>query len=590
MNRLRVVLLGHKDHGKSTLLGRLLCETGSLAHDKREALLEASRKRGVNLEWALAVDAFQVERNQGLTVETAYVPLREYLFIDAPGHEEFLKSMISGAAAAEAALLVIDATEGTRPQSYRHAHLIKLLGIRQAVVAVNKMDGVGYAEASFRTIETSFGVFLRSLGFERVPFIPISARHGINLTKLTDSLAWYKGPPLLDLLGGFRPTPPLPEAPLRFSVQDVYERDIIVGRVESGTIHVGDQILFSPWNKIGFVRSIERWKGSSSPQAIAGESIGITLDAPLGIERGQVASHRWDAPAETDRLDAKIFWLGRQELSLDRTYTLKIATQEAPCRVEKIHRIIHSETLESTDARSVGCNQIAEVTLRPSRPVAVDDFAKLPITGRFVLMDGDIIGGGGTVSLTHSGSAGLVRRQEREHRVGHVGRVIWLTGLPGSGKSTLAVTLERKLFDQGFLTYVLDGDTLRRGLSADLGFSPKDRDENVRRTAEVAKFFCDAGLVVIVALISPRAEGRDRIRAALRPGEFIEVYVNCPLETCRERDPKGLYRAALEGRVKEMTGLDAPYEPPIRPEVEVRTAEWGIDECVDRILACLNRR
>jgi bifunctional enzyme CysN/CysC len=609
---LRLVTIGHVDHGKSTLVGRLLVESGTLPPERLAELRAVSERRGLALEYAFAIDALQAERDQGITIDAAHVWLtlggRRFEVIDAPGHAEFLRNMITGAARADAALLVVDAREGLGAQSRQHAYLLGILGIAEVIVVVNKMDLIGYDEARYRTIARELGDYLGAIGAAAPRFVPASAVSGANILAPAPELAWHDGPTVAGALAALRPRPFPGDAPLRFPVQDVYrvgERRVLVGRVESGTLREGDELVFSPWNKVGFVKSIERWGAPPRPWAAAGESIGIVLDAPLYVERGQVASHQTDAPVETDVFDAKLFWLAGEPLVPGRALRLQVVTEEVACRVERIERVVDLETLGGREAERVERNQIAEATIRTARPVAIDDFAAVAATGRFVLADSARIVGGGIISTgrypdrrpeltglrsTYIGhTAGRVGREERARRTGHAGCVIWFTGLPGSGKSTVAVALERRLFDEGRLTYLLDGDNLRRGLCADLGFSDADRTENVRRVGEAAKLLADAGVTVLVALVSPRAADRDRVRAMFRKGEFFEVHTDCPREVCEERDPKGLYRAAREGRLRGLTGFDAPYEPPRAAEVVLRTAEEGVEGCVDRVWEAVRR-
>jgi bifunctional enzyme CysN/CysC len=600
----RVVLLGQVDHGKSTLVGRLLLDTGSLPEGKLEQIRAVSKRRGLDLELAFAVDALMAERDQLITIDAAHVwirtPRRECVIVDAPGHEEFLKNMVTGAASADAALLLVDAKEGLGVQSRRHAYLVQLLGLEQVAVVVNKMDLAGYGESVFRRIESEFAPFLASLGV-RSSFIAASARQGANVVQRSKEMPWYAGPTVLEAIEGFAARAQPADGPLRFPLQDVYkldERRILAGRVESGTIKTGDRLVFSPWNKVGFVKTIEGTAGPCA-EARAGDSIGITLDASVFVERGQVASHLTEAPIESDVFDARVFWLGRSPLETGKDYRIKIATQESPCRIEKIHRIVDVKTLETVPGSRVDRNGIAEVTIRTPSAVAIDPFSRSAPIGRFVIVDGYDIAGGGVVlsgeysdqrtrisglkSANISATSGKVSRAERFRRTGHRGRVLWFTGLSASGKSTLAALLERELFDAGYFTYRLDGDDIRHGLSANLGFSDEDRAENVRRVGEVARLMADAGAVVIVALISPRESERQRVRATMRQNEFVEIFTDCPLPVCEERDPRGLYHAAREGKIKGFTGVDAPYEPPSAPEIILRTAESSVRDCLDQV-------
>ncbi len=609
----RVVMLGHVDHGKSTFVGRLMHDTGSLPEGKLEQIRKISEKRGLEFEFAFALDALQAERDQGITIDAAHVWMhvngRPFVIIDAPGHEEFLKNMITGASTADAALVLVDAREGIREQSRRHALLLRLLGLHQVAVLVNKMDLVGWSEQTFRDIEKEYGAYLKATGAGKSVFIPISAKAGANVVARATDMPWYTGPTVAEAMHGFKSRVPITDGPLRFPIQDVYRQNettrIFAGRIESGTLRVGDQLVFSPWNKTGFVKTIERWSAPPVTEAHAGDSVGITLDAQLFVERGQIASHLENAPVEADRFDARLFWLGKQDLMPGKEYLLKITSQEVICRVVKIHQVVDVATLGAVEAQSVARNQIAEVTIETQRPIAIDDFGGVPQLGRFVLHAGARIEGGGIISTaatkdlrselsgvkSHNISfvSGQVSRDERARRTGHHGRVLWFTGLSGSGKSTLAVALERRLFDAGYQTYLLDGDNLRHGLNANLGFSEEDRAENVRRVGEVAKLFGDSGLIVLVALISPMKADRDRVRGGLRQGEFVEVFVDCPLAVCEERDPKGIYKKARAGQVKSVTGIDAPYEAPEKADLVVRTDKADVDACVAQIMAHFRR-
>ena len=600
--QLKIVIVGHVDHGKSTFVGRLLHDTGSLPEGKFEQLQEVAARRGVPFEWANLMDALQAERDQNITIDTAQIwfrtKKRQYVIIDAPGHKEFLKNMITGAANAEAALLLIDAHEGVQEQSRRHGYLLNLLGIRQIAVLVNKMDLEDYSEARFNQIEVEFRAFLKTLGVEPKCFIPIAAKHGDNIASPSVKMTWWKGQTVLEMLDEFQLAEPPTSQPLRFPIQDVYrfdERRILAGRVESGTLKVGDRLLFMPGNKTSTVKTIERWNAPSSDQAEAGESIGVTLTEQIFVRRGDVAALETDPPYELSRFKARLFWLGRAPFSMGKNYKLKLATQEVECAIDSIERVIDSSTLETISRTEafVGRNEVAELTLHTKRPVAFDIHAEIIATGRFVLVDGFEVAGGGIVaadnypkrtadSLQKSHniywSRGKVTAVQRTIRNGHGGRVVWLTGLSASGKSTIATELERELFSQGQHVYVLDGDNMRHGLCSDLGFSPADRKENIRRIGETAKLFAEAGIVCITAFISPYRSDRDLVRQILAPGMFVEVYVNAPLEICESRDPKGLYAKARAKQIKEFTGISAPYESPEHAEIELPTDKLTVAE------------
>ena len=611
LEQLKIVIVGHVDHGKSTFVGRLFYDTGSLPEGKLEQLQAAAQRRGTPFEWANLMDALQSERDQNITIDTAQIwfrtQQRQYVIIDAPGHKEFLKNMVTGAANAEAALLLIDANEGVREQSRRHGYLLNLLGIRQIVVLVNKMDLQGYAQARFEQIEGEYRAFLKSIGVEPRGFIPISARHGDNIAARSANMAWYGGPTVLEALDDFQPAAPVTHQPLRLPIQDIYrfdDRRILAGRIESGALKIGDRLVFAPSDKVSTVKTIERWNAPAAERAEAGESIGITLSEQIFVERGAVAALETAPPYELNRFKARLFWLGREPFRKGRSYKLKLATQEVECEIESIERLIDSSTLETIERAEaqVGRNEVAELYLRTRRPVAFDVHSEIIATGRFVIVDGFELAGGGIVAAdnyprrtadrlqkSHNiyWSRGKVTAEQRVARNGHRGRVIWLTGLSASGKSTIATDLERELFNLGRHVYVLDGDNMRHGLCSDLGFSPKDRKENIRRVGETAKLFAEAGHICVTAFISPYRSDREMVRQIMEPGRFVEVYCSAPLEVCEARDPKGLYAKARAHQIKDFTGISAPYEAPERAELELPTDKLTVAESVARIIEYL---
>ncbi|MBT4489393.1 MAG: adenylyl-sulfate kinase, partial [Rhodospirillaceae bacterium] len=528
---LKVAIVGHVDHGKSTLVGRLFHDTGSLPEGKFEAIKAMCDRRGMPFEWAFLMDALQAERDQGVTIDTSQIWFRTekrgYVIIDAPGHKEFLKNMITGAAASDAALLLIDAEEGIREQSRRHGYLLHLLGVRQVMVAVNKMDLIDYDRDRFEAIENEYRDYLRDIGVTPTHFIPVSARQGDNIANPSEDMAWYRGPTVLRALDDFQVVTQPDHLPLRFPVQDVYrfdERRIIAGRIETGTLKVGDTLLFSPANRAGKVKSIEAWSvAEQRTQAGAGESVGITLEEQIFVERGDVASHDLDPPIESDVFRARLFWLGDREIRTGNRYTMKLNSTDVGVVVQSIERVIDTTDLSTKEAAGVARNEVAEITLRSDTMLALDDFTTSPHTGRFVLVDDYKISGGGIISMEgYADQRHLITRrasniqrvehdvtnENRQHRNGHKGAVLWFTGLSGAGKSTVAVAVERRLFNLGYQTYVLDGDNVRHGLNADLGFSPEDRAENIRRVGEVAGLISRAGMICITAFISPYRSDR----------------------------------------------------------------------------------
>ncbi|HEX5077826.1 MAG TPA: adenylyl-sulfate kinase [Geminicoccaceae bacterium] len=608
---LKIVIVGHVDHGKSTLVGRLFHDTGSLPDGKLETIKATCERRGMPFEWAFLMDALQAERDQGVTIDTAQIRFRtkarDYVIIDAPGHREFLKNMVTGAASSEAALLLIDADEGVREQSRRHGYLLHLLGVDQVAVLVNKMDLVDYGADRFGAVAEEYRDYLERLGVEPMGFIPISAREGDNIAVRSKRMPWYQGPTVLAALDQFRAGAAPVERPLRLPIQDVYkfdERRILAGRIESGRLEVGDELLFSPSNKTAKIRSIEAWHVPSPPrEGSAGQSIGITLDEQIFVERGEVASHRQQAPIESNVFRAHLFWLGRKPLEPGNRYTLKLNASETEVTVQAIDRVIDTGDLSSGAADRVERNAVGEVVLRARGLLALDEHRVNPATGRFVLVEDHVPVGGGIISMEgYPDQRDLVTRratnitavghgvpnEARALRNGHRGGILWFTGLSGAGKSTLALALEARLFAKGYHVYVLDGDNIRDGLNANLGFSPEDRAENIRRVGEVAALFADAGFLVITSFISPYRSDRERARLAA-PDAFHEVHIHASLEVCEGRDPKGLYRRARTGEVREFTGISSPYEPPESPQLTIRTDLLTVDDSLSELVAYVER-
>jgi bifunctional enzyme CysN/CysC len=605
--KLKVVFVGHVDHGKSTLIGRILHDTGSLPEGKIDEIKKACAAEGMEFEFAFLLDALLEEQKQNVTIDTTQIPFRAarrpYAIIDAPGHKEFLKNMITGASSADAAILVIGADEGVREQSRRHAYLLTLLGIKQIIVVVNKMDLVDFSEDLFHEIERDYRKFLASLGLEARAFIPTSAKQGENVARATMKMKWYCGASVLESLNLLQAQKPDVDLPLRFCVQDVYRfngRRIIAGRIETGMLRVGDQLVFSPANKSSVVATIEHWNTPTNGPAVAGDSIGITLGEQIFVERGYVASHENETPIETNRFHADLFWIVREHLRLGHFYDLRLATQDVKCQIVSIEKVTDSSTLETKcDGREqLERNEIGRLTIQTRGPLVIDNHDRIPNLGRFVIVDDGRICGGGTIfggvytdrkaakSKNIFWTEGKITARERAMRSGHRGAVVWLTGLSGAGKSTIAQALERELFHRAVHTYVLDGDNIRHGLNSNLGFAPEDRVENIRRVSEVAKLMADAGTVVITAFISPYRMDRRRAREIALEGnaEFIEVFVDAPLEVCETRDPKNLYKKARAGEIRDFTGIGAPYEAPEDPEIVVHTDQQTVDESVATIL------
>jgi bifunctional enzyme CysN/CysC len=587
---------GHVDHGKSTLIGRLLYDTHSLPDGRIEQIQKACAAEGMDFEYAFLLDALLEEQEQNITIDTTQIQFhtktRNYVIVDAPGHKEFLKNMITGAASADAAIVLLDAQEGLQEQTRRHGYLLSLLGVKQVLVAVNKMDLVDFSEKTFHHLELDYRAFLKPFGIEPLNFIPMSAKHGHNIVKPSEKMGWFSGPTLLTALDHLQQPPAPIDRPLRFVLQDIYrfdERRLLAGRIESGQLKVGDELIFWPDRKRSRVKSIESWPPDlNRKEAHAGQSIAITLEEQIFVQRGHIASHADHGPVESRSFSARVFWLHDEPLQVGQSYTLKLATQQVEARLTRIDRLMDSATLTplNESRSSIGRNEVAELVWQSRRPLAFDNSDIIQETSRFVVVQDGRIGGGGIIfGAQYEPAASAVRsdniswtddpvsREARIDHFGHRGAVLWLTGLSGSGKSTLAVGLQARLFRRGIATTLLDGDNLRHGLCANLGFSEADRSENIRRAAEAAKLLAEAGLVVVTAFISPFIKDRQNAAAICRQAgiPFAEIYVSTPLEVCEARDPKSLYRKARAGEIRGFTGIDSPYEPPTHPTLELRT-------------------
>ena len=609
---INLVIAGHVDHGKSTLIGRLLHDTDSLTEGKMAAVKAMSERRGMPLEYAFLLDALQAERDQGITIDTTQVLFnskkRSYLIIDAPGHKEFLKNMISGAAQADAGVVVIDVEEGIQEQSRRHCYLLRLLGLKEIIIVVNKMDLIEYSQRKFNHLKKQIVEYLSEIDLACKAVVPISARDGQGLIDLSEKMPWYTGANFIDTLDQLPEANSTNDLPTRLPIQDVYkfdERRIIAGRIESGTLKIGDELLFTPSNKRAAIESFEVWNPKDQKTiAIAGESVGIILNEEIFIERGHIASLSKDAPIETNVFRGKVFWIGNKPIIAGDRLKIKIGTAEHISEVQSIENKIDLSSLEAIDVDFLEKNDIGEVIFRTKSTVALDPFEKNHRTGRFVLINEYETVGGGIVSMqgyadqrglydvTSKNIMAVSSRVDISARVannGHKGGIIWLTGLSGAGKSTIAIEAEHQLFLKGYQVNVLDGDNIRFGLSADLGFSPEDRTENIRRIGEVAKLFAEAGILVITAFISPYKQDRDRIRA-IAGDIFHEVFIEADLEICENRDPKGLYVKARNGEISDFTGISAPYEKPKNPELIIDTGEQGIGESTTKLLSYIDEK
>jgi bifunctional enzyme CysN/CysC len=604
--QVRIVIVGHVDHGKSTLVGRLLHETGSLPEGKLEMLQAVSARRGMPFEWSFLLDALQTERDQGITIDTTQIRFRtksrDVVLIDAPGHAEFLRNMITGASQADAAVLIIDALEGVRDQTRRHGYLLHLLGIRQVAVVVNKMDRVDFSAARFAAISDEISAHLVGLGVTPSAVIPISARDGDGVAEHTPRIDWYVGPTVVEALDALEPARPLEQLALRLPVQAIYkfdDRRIVAGRIESGHLATGDEIVVMPKGKVAKIKSVESWPVTPVNEIqTAGRSVGITLDRELFIERGDVIAHIGSGPSDTRRIRARIFWLHDKPLVPGASILVRLGTKETRATVIAIEKAVDPGELSSMETQSIARNHVGEIDISLAQALAADPFTDNPRTGRLVIEVHGRIAGGGLVLSADAGQRAVpvnivpvesaLRPDERSARYRHTGAVIWMTGLPGSGKSTLARALESRLFANGGSPILLDGDTLRAGLNNDLGFIPADRTENIRRLAEVAAHLARNGHIAIVAAVSPAAEDRAAARR-IADTAFREIYISTPMEVCESRDPKGHYAKARAGAMHAFTGIGNDYQPPAASELTIDTSISSVTEATDEIERMLAR-
>lgn len=605
---LNIVTVGHVDHGKSTVIGRMLADAGALPEGKLEAIQENCRRNSKPFEYAFLLDALKNEQAQGITIDTArcffQTQKRQYIIIDAPGHIEFLKNMVTGASRAEAALLVIDASRGVEENTRRHGYFLSMLGIRQVCVLVNKMDLVGYDRSVFEDIREEYEKFLGKIHIKPETFIPVSGMQGDNIAIPSEHMDWYQGPTVIEQMDAFQAVPEPEHMPFRMPVQGVYKftgsndsRRIIAGTVDSGKVHAGDALVFYPSGKKTNVKSLEVFNAEVPEAFVAGSAAGFTMTEEIFVKRGEIACLQGEnAPNVGVRLRTNLFWLGKEPLKLDKTYHLKCGTAKVEMRLEKVERVVNASDLSCISRQYVEKNEVAECILKLERPIAFDISGSIDATSRFVIVDEYEIAGGGIITEALKDveydeknirwSFDAMTSTERKRLLGTSGLVVWMTGLSGSGKTTIAQEVERRLVAQGVPAYVLDGDKLRSGLNRDLGFSADDRMENIRRTTEVAKLFKDAGVVTFVTLISPFEEARQRARAQIG-SDFMEVYVKAGVDTCRQRDPKKLYEKAMRGEIKSFTGIDSPYEIPKNPDLLLDTEMWNEEECAEALLSAV---
>jgi bifunctional enzyme CysN/CysC len=604
---LRFLTCGSVDDGKSTLIGRLLYDCSLVLDDQLATLERDSRRFGANgddVDFSLLLDGLEDERQQRITIDVAYrfftTPERAFAVADTPGHEQYTRNMATGASTCELAVILVDARKGVLPQTKRHAFISSLLGIRHLVLAVNKMDLVGFEERCYEEIATHFSAFAAGLGNLSVRVIPIAARSGDNVTRRSSRMPWYHGPTLLDHLHSVDVTGG-GEGPFRFPVQWVNrpngEFRGFSGTVVSGSIRPGDAVLVAGSGRSARVNEIVTFDGSVD-YAAEGDAVTLTLDSEIDIARGDLLADPHDPPECVDQFAAHVIWLCEQPLVPGRSYLLKIGTRTVPATVTALKHRINIETLAHLADKTLGLNEIGFCNLSTAAPVTFDPYAANRDTGAFILIDRftNETAGAGMIAFGLRRASNIhwqaltVGREQRAALKEQSPAVLWLTGLSGAGKSTIADSIEKKLLAAGRHTMLLDGDNVRHGLNRDLGFTDADRVENIRRVGEVARLMTEAGLIVICSFISPFRAERRMVRELAAPMAFLEIFVDTPLDECIRRDPKGLYAKAKAGRIENFTGLDSVYEAPEAPEIRVATVGATPEAAAEYILDELRRR
>jgi len=599
---LRFITCGSVDDGKSTLIGRLLYDSKLIFEDQLNAL-EADSKRvgtqGQEIDFALLVDGLAAEREQGITIDVAYrffsTDKRKFIVADTPGHEQYTRNMATGASTADVAIMLIDARKGMLTQTRRHSFICSLLGIKRIVLAVNKMDLVDYSEQVVTDVEAEYREFAKDFGFTEITSIPLSALKGDNILEESENTPWYTGPSLLHYLETVPVGDARQAANFRLPVQWVNRPNLdfrgFSGTVSSGTIKVGDPIKVLPSAQESTVKSIVTYDGDLD-EAVAGEAITLTLADEIDISRGDIIAGKDHPPEVADQFEAKIIWMHDEPMLPGRPYLFKTSNKIIPGLVTDLKHKVNVNTMEHTAAKNLALNEIGICNIGLDSRIAFDAYGDNKDTGAFIIIDriSNTTVGVGMIDFALRRASNIhwqaldVDKAARAEMKLQRPAVLWFTGLSGSGKSTIANIVEKRLFARGRHTYILDGDNVRHGLNQDLGFTDADRVENIRRVGEVAKLMVDSGLMVMTSFISPFRAERRMVHDLMEDGEFVEVYVDTPFDVCAERDPKGLYKKALAGEIKNFTGYDSPYEPPERADIHVSTDKLSADQCADMII------
>lgn len=605
---LRFITCGSVDDGKSTLIGRLLYESKMIFEDQLTALEQDSKKvgtQGENIDFALLVDGLAAEREQGITIDVAYrffaTEHRKFIVADTPGHEQYTRNMATGASTADLAVLLIDARQGVLTQTKRHAFIASQLGVRHIVLAVNKMDLVDYSENVFNEIVEDFKAFAAQLDIPNLHAIPVSALVGDNVVDGSRFMPWYEGPSLLGYLEGVDVEAEETSLPFRMPVQWVNRPDLdfrgYAGRIAGGIIRPGDDIRVLPSGKQSKIARIVTMD-SDLDEAVSGQSVTLTLTDEIDISRGDVIATSETPPEISDQFDTTIIWLSEEPMLPGRSYRMKTSSRLVSATVNAPKHKTDVNTLQKLPAKTLQLNEIGNCTLAVDRPIAFDSYAKNRQTGSFILIDRmtNNTVGMGMINFPLRRAANIhwqnldINKAANAEQKGQNPAVLWFTGLSGSGKSTIANEVQRRLFATGRHSFILDGDNVRHGLNRDLGFTDADRVENIRRVAEVSKLMVEAGLITLVSFISPFRAERELARNLMEEGEFIEIFVNTPLSVAETRDPKGLYKKARAGNLKNFTGIDSPYEAPENPEIEINTAEMSVEDAAERVINGLIER